>query len=261
MINNIAEIQIHITSTELEALILEDRLIKQYLPPYNVKQKKFRSQAYLTITHAEFPALKIIGTDEIDFTQRIFGPFKDKYTVENIIHLLQKILKLRACTDPLPSGKCLLAGIGKCLAPCLNKISAEQYKQIVEIAVEFLQGNPQAFLQIIDTQIMKKASELEFEEAAELRNIKEFCHNFQLRQIFMHHFMSRDILITKGKYRFLFQKGELRKIYQTHPEEKNLTEILNRFSPPEIKPSFLMDRAYVVWVWFKQNKAKYLVIN
>ncbi|MCF7792792.1 MAG: GIY-YIG nuclease family protein [Candidatus Cloacimonetes bacterium] len=262
MINNIDNIKIEKTDTELEALILEDTLIKQHFPPYNVKQKKFRSQVFLAISSDNFPAINIITNDQIDFTNQVFGPFKDKYAAEYILAALQKILKLRKCNDPNPQNKCLLAGIDMCVGPCIEKISTEDYKEIIDIAIQFLQGNFEQIAKIIDSQIETRVKTLEFEEAAKLRDLKKFCINFCKRQKFMQDFMHKDLVITRGKYSFIFLNGNLKKVYKMKVADMNLSKYLNK---PETNTktdqSSLMDRAYVVWVWLKQNKAKYQIID
>lgn len=259
LINNINNINIEQTETELEALILEDKLIKQHLPPYNVKQKKFRSQVYLAVTDDEFPAIKIIDNDEVDFTCKMFGPFKDKFSAEYILYALQKILKLRKCNDPVPHKKCILAGIDKCMGPCIGKIDVEQYKQKIEIAVDFLNGNFNAISTIIDDLIANSAAELNFEAAAEWRDLKNFCLNFCKRQQFMQDFMQKNIAILKGKFSFIFQQGELKKVYQKKVSADYFKKHLdNKFRKEN--PTCLMDRSFVVWVWLKQNNAEYQVI-
>ena len=137
MIFNINEIHAEQTETELEALILEDSLIKQFLPPYNVKQKKFREQVYIAITSDKFPALKIVKNKDLELFTKIYGPFKDKYAAEFIISILSRILKLRSCNDSTPKNKCMLSGIGKCLGPCQKDISPNEYFEVIRETIEF----------------------------------------------------------------------------------------------------------------------------
>jgi excinuclease ABC subunit C len=263
MIRNINYVLIEQSDTELEALILEDDLIKKYLPTYNVKQKKFREQVYLTISSDDFPTIQIVGNDQIDFTQHIFGPFKDKYAAEHILYVFRKTLKLRNCSDSKPTKKCLLAGIDKCLGPCVEQITSFEYKKFVKIAAEFLEGKFEKITEILDSQIQAKASELDFEEAAKLRDLKEFCINFCKRQTFMQEFMHQNVAIQKDKFSFVFQKGELKKIYKKKFSEISFQRFLEGSAKLDEKsePHQLMDRAYVVWVWVKQNKAKYQVLS
>ena len=260
MIFHINEIQIRQTETELEALILEDNLIKKHLPPYNVKQKKFKEQVYIIATADKFPVFRIASSNEVDFTEHMFGPFKDKYTAEYILLFINKILKLRSCTDPTPVNKCMLAGIGKCLGPCQNDLP--DYNEIVQIALEFLKGNAKPISREISQQIDLAAQNLDFEEAAEFRNMQDYCGNFAKRQKFIFDFMNENVLINSASFHFLFQKGKLIKVYKRKPDDKQLITKINLFRSGQDLPAFhLMDRAYVVWVWMKKNISEYIVLD
>jgi excinuclease ABC subunit C len=264
MIFHINEIQIEQTDTGLEALILEDNLIKQYLPPYNVKQKKFKEQVYIAVTIDLFPAFRIAANDEVDYTEKIFGPFKDKYAAEHILHVIQKVLKLRKCIDPTPTNKCMLTGIGKCLGPCKGDLSETKYKKSVDIALNFLNGDVELISDKINVTIEEAAKNLDFEEAAKFRDLQDYCQNFAKRQKFMYDFMNDIVLINSasGKHHFLFQKGQLLKVYKRLPKQDKLLKILSLKVTQKILPaSHLMDRAYVAWVWVKQNDGEYISLN
>lgn len=259
MIFHIHDVQITQTDTELEALILEDKLIKQHLPPYNVKQKKFKEQVYIVVTSDAFPALKIISKEEVEFFNHIFGHFKDKYTAEYILSIISKVLNLRSCTDPTPVNICLLVGIGKCLGPCQNDISASQYQEIVNIAIEFLKGNPEPISERISQQIESAARQLDFEEAARWRDLNEFCRNFCQRQEFTTKLLAQNVVIFNRKKTFLFQRGRFIKVYKQKVSEDQIDQYFQKSDDTPFQPEnihHLIDRAYVIWVWVKQNKAK-----
>jgi len=260
MIFHINEIQIRQTETELEALILEDNLIKKHLPPYNVKQKKFKEQVYIFATADKFPVFRIASSNEVDFTEHMFGPFKDKYTAEYILLFINKILKLRSCTDPTPVNKCMLAGIGKCLGPCQNDLP--DYNEIVQIALEFLKGNAKPISREISQQIDLAAQNLDFEEAAEFRDMQDYCGNFAKRQKFIYDFMNENVLINSVKHHFLFQNGKLVKVYKRLPKQDKIQNKINSMNGQQTLPAFhLMDKAYVVWVWMKQNISEYIILD
>jgi len=221
MIFHINEIQIEQTETELEALILEDNLIKKHLPPYNVKQKKFKEQVYIIATADKFPAFRIVSNDEVDFTEHMFGPFKDKYTAEYILLFINKILKLRSCTDPTPVNKCMLAGIGKCLGPCQNDLP--DYNEIVRIALEFLKGNAKPISREISQQIDLAAQ------------------------------ASFHFLFQKGKLIKVYKRKP--------DDKQLITKINLFRSGQDLPAFHLMDRAYVVWVWMKKKRADYKFLN
>ena len=264
LIFHIHLIEIIQTGTELEALILEDDLIKQHLPQYNIKQKKFKEQVYIIVTTDDFPVVKIIKKEEKELFDYLFGPFKDKYAAEYIISIINKVLCLRSCTDPIPVNKCMLSGIDKCLGPCQKNISASEYNKMVQIAIEFLKGYPEPISNTIAKQIEKAAEKLNFEEAAVLRDIKDFCINFCKRQEFTTKLINQNVVIYGKKRTFLFCKGNLLKIY-TQTVSKNRTKVYfqkNSYQRSIVKNvHHLMDRAFVVWVWVKQNNAEYEFID
>jgi len=257
MIFHINEIKIEQTETELEALILEDKQIKQQLPPYNVKQKKYREQVYVTVTSDKFPALKIVKNEDLDLFTKIYGPFKDKFAAEFIISILSRILKLRSCNDPTPKNKCMLAGIGKCLGPCQNDVSPNEYLEVIKIAFAFLKGNSEQISLIIQNQIENAANSLDFEEAAKLRDINEFCQNFCVRQDFTTKIIEQDTIIFGKKHTFLFRNCSSIKVYRNKVSIEHIRKYFNKTKPTAKENiQFLIDRAYVIWVWVKQNKAK-----
>ena len=264
LIFHIHQIEIIKTDTELEALILEDNLIKQYLPQYNIKQKKFKEQVYIVITSDDFPTIKIIQNEGIELFDQFFGPFKDKFAAEYIISIINEVLCLRSCTYPQPANKCMLFGIDKCLGPCQKNISITEYNIFVQVAIKFLKGNPDPIIELINQKITKAASELQFEDAAKFIDVRVFCLNFSKRQRFISDFKKRNLIIKSSQTNrtFLFQNSELIKIYQRKPTDemiKNCFQIMRNKNA--LNPQYLMDRAYVVWVWVKQNRAKYEFVD
>ncbi len=259
LIFHIYQIEIIKTKTELEALILEDNLIKKFLPAYNIKQKQFNKQVYITVTTDEYPVVKIIESKEIELFCTFFGPFKDKYAAENLLVILREILLVRTCTDPIPTKKCINYSIGKCSGPCKGEISIIEYQEIIDIAIKFLQGYSESIIEIINMRITKVASELQFEDAAKLRDLRNYCKNFGKRQRFISNFKKKNLVI-KSRYidqTFLFQSGRLIKVYKWNPSGKMIKSCFQKKQNTNIQnPHLLMDRAYVVWVWMKRNEGK-----
>ena len=248
------------TETELEALILEDNLIKKFLPAYNIKQKQFNQQVYITITTNEYPVVKIIESKEIEIFSMFFGPFKDKYAAENLLIILREILLIRTCTDPIPTKKCINYSIGKCCGPCKGEISTIEYQNIIDLVIKFLQGNSNSIIEIINLRITRFAFELQFEDAAILRDLRDYCINFSKRQRFISNFMKYNLVIKSSQHdqTFLFQNGRLIKVYKRNPSDKLIENCFQAKQKKKIQnPHFLMDRAYVVWVWVKRNIANY----
>jgi len=264
LIFHIHQIEIIQTGTELEALILEDDLIKQYLPLYNIKQKKFKEQVYIIITSDDFPVIKIINNEDMELFDHLFGPFKDKYAAEYLISIINKVLCLRSCTDTIPINKCMLFGIDKCMGPCQKNISVSEYNRVVQIAIEFLKGNHEPISNTIAKQIEKTAEKLSFEEAAVLRDIEDFCINFCKRQEFITKFIKQNCIFFSRNRTFLFRHGNLLKIYKQNVSIEQIKKYFQNNNLQSIKINnvhHLIDRAYVVWVWMKQNGVKYEFID
>lgn len=139
LMNKVTDIQTIVTRTEQEALLLENNLIKQYLPPYNVTFKDDRSYPFLVMTEHDFPQLKITRNKTIKGIK--FGPFTDIQTIKLIYEWLQKIFKLRTCNDlnfKYRTKPCLLYQIDRCSAPCIDKISKKDYQHNISLAKDML---------------------------------------------------------------------------------------------------------------------------
>jgi excinuclease ABC subunit C len=258
MIRNIKSIETISTESELEALILEDMMIKKHLPPYNIKQKKYREQVYIAITCDAYPAFRIIQYSDAELFEKLFGPFKDRFAAANLIFILQQILRLRKCTSQEPKDKCLSGSIGKCMAPCLGLISEQKYQEQISIAIDFLNGNSEMISAEIDEQINSHARKMEFEEAAKWRDLQEFCRSFSIRQKFSADFCHRNMMISTKNISFLFQRGQLIKKFAGELSSKEAKKFLNSHQTTDQESiHYLSDRAYVVWVWVKKNKARY----
>lgn len=175
LVSHIKKIEFTVTFSESEALILENELIKKYQPHYNILLRDDKSYPYLHLTSdQEFPGIYFHrGARRKD--GEYFGPFPDATAVKDSLRLLQKIFPIRQCLDGVfahRSRPCLMAQMGKCLAPCVP-MSAEQvahYKEQVDLLRLFLQGHNQELLQSIVAKMEQHAQSMEFEEAARLRD-------------------------------------------------------------------------------------------
>ena len=175
LVSHIKKIEFTVTFSESEALILENELIKKYQPHYNILLRDDKSYPYLHLTSdQEFPGIYFHrGARRKD--GEYFGPFPDATAVKDSLRLLQKIFPIRQCLDGVfahRSRPCLMAQMGKCLAPCVP-MSAEQvthYKEQVDLLRLFLQGHNQELLQSIVAKMEQHAHSMEFEEAARLRD-------------------------------------------------------------------------------------------
>ena len=173
MVAKIQRIEITATQSETEALLLEQSLIKQERPPYNIVLRDDKSYPYITLTaHNEFPRLAFHrGTKRRD--QKYFGPFPSAYAVRDSINILQRLFQLRHCDDSYfknRSRPCLQYQIGRCSGPCVGLIDAQAYREDVDLAVMFLNGKSQAVLDTFKAKMTDAAEQLDYEKAARYRD-------------------------------------------------------------------------------------------
>lgn len=170
LVAKIADIETIVTASEVEALILECNLIKKYRPRYNISLKDDKSYPYLKLTLAEeFPQI-ILTRRVIHDGSRYFGPYTSGLAVNETLQLLRKIFPLRTCKTFAPR-PCLEFHIKRCLAPCAQKISREDYMRFVNAAEKFLEGRTAQIEREISEQMVAAAEALNFEQAARLRDI------------------------------------------------------------------------------------------
>ncbi len=181
MTGNVFDFDYILCDTEMEALTLENSLIKLYKPKYNILLKDDKSYPYLAVTNEEYPRFIMTRTRGKD--ARYFGPYTSADTVKNVIVSLQKALGLPSCSRVFPKdiGKvqhCLYRHIG-CIALCDGKVSAEEYRELVESAVAFLSGKEETLINSLTEKMMYASENLMFEAAAEHRDrikaIKRLC--------------------------------------------------------------------------------------
>lgn len=169
MVAKVADFETIITATEVEALILECNLIKKYRPRYNISLKDDKSYPYLKLTLAEdFPRI-VLTRRVIHDGSRYFGPYTSGLAVKETLQLLKKIFPLRTCKT-FAKRPCLEFHIKRCLAPCANKISREDYMRFVNAAEKFLEGRTAQVERELSNQMAQAAEALNFEQAARLRD-------------------------------------------------------------------------------------------
>ena len=184
LVSRIDHIEVTVTASEAEALLLEQTLIKEHRPPYNILLKDDKSYPYLHISEHEFPLLAYRrGKKKRD--GRYFGPYPNSYAVREALNHLQRLFQLRSCEDSYfahRSRPCLQHEIRRCSAPCVNKISAADYAVSVHQAQLFLQGKNTELLQELQAQMIAAAELLQFEQAADLRDKIEWLRQIQEKQ-------------------------------------------------------------------------------
>jgi excinuclease ABC subunit C len=171
--NRLADVEVVVTENEKEALILENNLIKQYQPHYNVKLRDDKTYYHLRLTTSEpFPRL-LLARRPVKGQDLLFGPYASSTAVKETIAMLQEIFPLRRCSEPIfrhRSRPCLNCQIHKCLGPCCQLISPEDYQKIVDQVALFLKGKDTDLLDQLRREMEAASDAMEFERAARLRD-------------------------------------------------------------------------------------------
>lgn len=172
LVSQIERLEYIITNTEVEALILESHLIKKYKPKYNILLKDDKKYPYFLITDEDFPRITIVRKKNMNPEKgKYYGPYTDIRAMHATLDFLKKIFPLKQCRTPkFKDRPCLYYHIGKCMAPCQNKVTPEEYKGIVKQAELFLSGKQSELMKQIKEQMQKYSDSLQFEKAAKLRD-------------------------------------------------------------------------------------------
>ena len=172
LMNKVDDIQVTVTASETEALLLEQSLIKADRPIYNVLFRDDKSYPYICLTEHTFPRLALHrGTKQQ--VGRYFGPYPSAGAVRESIQVLQKLFQLRSCEDGFYKNRsrpCLQHQIGRCSAPCVGRVESEDYAADVGLAQMFLEGRSRAVLQELKQRMESASKAREFEHAARYRD-------------------------------------------------------------------------------------------
>ncbi len=176
MVSLISRFEYIVTDSELEALVLENNLIKEHSPKYNTMLKDDKTYPYIKVTVSEtYPRILFSRQMKKD-KSRYFGPYTSAAAVKDTIELMNKLYRLRTCNRSLPqelgkSRPCLNYHIKQCFAPCQGYISAEEYREQVNKALEFLNGNYAPIIKELEDKMYAASEALEFEEAGRLKEL------------------------------------------------------------------------------------------
>lgn len=205
LVSNIAKIDVTVTHTETEALILEHNYIKQYRPKYNVLLRDDKSYPYIFISGHKHPRLSLHRGAK-KRKGEYFGPYPDSGAVRETLHLIQKIFPVRQCEDTVYSNRtrpCLMYQIGRCAGPCVSTlISDEDYAELVGYVRLFLQGKDNKVMEILIDKMETASKELRFEHAAKYRDQIQAIRRVQEQQ-----FVSEDSMDDMDVLGFAQENG------------------------------------------------------
>lgn len=251
LVSEITDFEYIVTSSNIEALILELNLIKKHDPKYNVMLKDDKTYPFIKITNERHPRLIVTRQVKKD-KSKYFGPYPNVQAARETIKLLDRLYPLRKCST-LPDRVCLYYHMGQCLAPCVKDVSNETNRQMVEEITRFLNGGFKKIKEDLSEKMNKSSEELDFERAKEYRDqIVHIEATMEKQKMTMNDFVDRDVFAyayDKGwmcVQVFFIRQGKLIErdvstfpIYDT-PDEEFLTYLgqfyskNNHFLPTEI---------------------------
>ncbi len=273
---HVEKIEFIVTETELEALVLENNLIKKYRPKYNIRLKDAKTYPYIKITWQDnFP--KVFMTRRMDDDgARYFGPFTAVWAVHETLDTLRKIFPYLTCDRDITGQDkraCLYYDIGLCLAPCIGAASREEYRGMIDRLSQFLQGHSDEITQTIHGKLAQAAENLEFERAAVYRDQLQAISRITEHQKMVSPQMVDQDVIAFAKddgnacvQIFFIRAGKLlgREYFVLEgTTDANTDDVLTSFVqqfydqaayvPPEILLPEMIDEAKIIESWLKQK--------
>ncbi|WP_096551434.1 excinuclease ABC subunit UvrC [Ureibacillus thermosphaericus] len=251
LVSEIEDFEYIVTSSDLEALILELNLIKQYDPKYNVMLKDDKSYPYIKITNEIYP--RIITTRKVKKDKaKYFGPYPNVSAANETKKLLNRIYPLRKC-NRLPDRVCLYYHLGQCLAPCVKDIDPKIFEEMTNDIIKFLNGGHEQVKKELEKKMMEAAEKLEFERAKEYRDQIQYIETVMEKQkIVSGDQTNRDVFgyaVEKGwmcVQVFFVRQGKLIErdvsvfpIYRD-PEEEFLTFVGRFYDTEHLKPKEIL---------------------
>ena len=204
LVSKIEDLELIVTDNEIEALVLENNLIKEFKPRYNVNLKDDKSFPYIKVTNEFFP--RIFPTRRIiKDGSKYFGPYTEVRNMKSSLRMINQIFKIRSCNlnitnESIEKKKfkvCLDFHIGKCDGPCEGLISSKDYSEMVSEVVKLLRGKTDDLIQELDMKMQNLVENLEFEKAAEIRDKLEQLKAISAKQkVVSEDFEDRDVITT-----------------------------------------------------------------
>src|SRR5688572_24039651 len=184
MLAQVARMEVTVTRTETEALLLENQLIKSLKPRYNVQLRDDKSYPYVLLTNESWPRIALHRGPRA-VPGRYFGPYASVGAVRETLNLMHKLFRLRSCEDSVfrnRSRPCLQHQIGRCSAPCVGLVATDEYAESVRRACLFLDGRSDELSSELGNAMEAASGRLDFEEAARLRDLMQSIRSLQARQ-------------------------------------------------------------------------------
>lgn len=183
LVAKIAALEYIVTATEMEALILECNLIKEYHPKYNISLKDDKSYPYVKVTLAEPYPRVYVTRRVVNDGSRYFGPYANAGAVHETIRLIRQLFPLRTCRKMNSDRPCLEYHIKRCLAPCVNYADPDEYRQMIASILLLLEGRSQTLVKQLEKKMQEAAENLLFERAARLRDQLKSVQLLQEKQL------------------------------------------------------------------------------
>ena len=198
LVSKIADIKLIRTNTENEALLLEQNLIKELKPRYNILLRDDKSYPYLVLSeNSDFPRLYSYRGRKKKGA-RYFGPYPSSWAVRETLEVLQKIFGIRSCTDSFFKNRtrpCLQYQIKRCVAPCVNFVDVQMYQDNLRKVILFLQGKSNALVNMLNDQMNEASAQLQYEKAALIRDQMAKLKEIQVQQYIVGSRGNYDVLV------------------------------------------------------------------
>ena len=275
LMSKIADVDYLVTESEKEALILENNLIKKYKPRYNIKIKDDKNYPCLRLTIKEFfPRLMIVRRIKKD-SSLYFGPFPSALAVRNTLKLIYKLFPLRSCKDAKFKNRtrpCINYQMGRCLAPCVGKVDAHTYEEIVKEVRLFLEGKDHELIRILRGKMKEESDRLDFEGAARIRDqIQSIEKVIEKQHVVSKGFLDQDVIGFHrnggiGVQTLFVRNGMLMGgrffslSHQNWPDEEIISSFINqfygegKFIPQEILLPFSIQDHELIEQWLTERK-------